>query len=107
MSDKCGFFCIYRYLCENENCFITEERREGDIPKVCKNDISHKIRESINNYVVCKYVKVNQTKVIDNFENCDMYNINTNNIIEKVELLSQRVKVLELLLQREGKIKFV
>ena len=107
MNNNCGFFNRYRYWCEAENCFITEERREGDTPKVCKNNINHKIRDSINNYVEGKYVNIHQTQAISNFENCDMYNINTNNMIEKVELLSQRVKVLELLLQREGKIKFV
>ena len=107
MSDNCGFFNRYRYWCENENCFITEERRVGDIPKLCKNDISHKIRESTNNYVVGKYVNIHQTQSLDNFENCDMFNINNNNIIEKVELLSQRVKLLEMIMNKEGKIKFV
>lgn len=101
-----GFRMTYRYYCNNEAKWVTEERSENNPPTFCINNISHVIKtESIT--VGQKYanlVPINQTH---NFDECDLTNITLSNVDTKCELLAQRVMILEEILKRMNQIKFV
>ncbi len=104
-----GCFCLFSYYCTNEEegkNWVHEERLEDDVPTKCKNDDKHVIKESSVN-ILGKYIRVKQINQTDNFDECDMTKIDLLNIVQKCELLSQRVRVLEIILQRMNQIKFV
>lgn len=104
-----GCYCLFNYYCSNEEegkNWVSEERKEDDKPTSCKNDPKHEIKlDSVS--VISKYIRVKQIDQIDLFDQCDLTKIDLFNVDKKLELLAQRVRVLEEILKRMNQIQFV
>lgn len=104
-----GYRNVYRYYCSSEPVnknWVTEERAEMDIPISCINNPTHIIKESSIS-VVGRFTRLNKIVQNELFDECNLEKIDLINIVEKCTLLSQRVKVLESILEKMNQIKFV
>lgn len=101
-----GFRTIYRYFCDNEMKWVTEERAEGSTPVNCLNDGSHTIKQGSISFVK-RIVNLKRIQQVNHYDTCNMENIDVYFITDKLEELAKRVRVLEEILQRENYIKFI
>lgn len=102
-----GFRKIVSYYCEYEKKWITEELDEMNVPTVCKNDPFHAIRAG-SLFISNKMCNAKQLKCEKTFNEIDFtVTINNSNVNQKLKELCQRVKLLEELLVRDNKIRYV
>jgi hypothetical protein len=103
-----GFRKVVSYYCEYEKKWISEELDELNIiPNVCKNDPFHLIKEG-SLFISNKMCNAKQLKSEKTFEEVDFSGtINNSNVNQKLKELSRRVRLIEEILERDNKLRFV
>lgn len=89
-----GHMKRFRYYCEDENKWVDEERK--DVPTSCKNNAKHRIKNGSLYHPspgYCEIIPISNITALS--QACDLGEINSTNVVEKVILIAGRLKMLE------------
>ena len=89
-----GHLKRFKYYCEEERVWIVEDRKE--MPTVCKNNPNHTIKKGSMHQPSSGYCEIIPISGIEALSTeCDLREINNDNIIEKINLIARRLKLIE------------
>lgn len=89
-----GHLKKFKYYCDTERVWVNED--SNTVPTACKNNAEHVIKAGSMHRPSPGYCEVVSITGVESLAGaCDLSDINLVNIVAKVNLLAQRVKLLE------------